>query len=369
MILQKKEYSTPKMKETLHPKKSFFRSSRKIVVVAVVVLGVLTLMIYFQVWKLFQDDFSGNPVIATVGQEKIYFNDFFSRFKMMYQGQWELLSPDEKTALAMGILDHMIQNKILLRETEKIGLPQNDELETKIDAMLDASLVNWDQQQYHLERNDITREEFRKRIEENIMALKVKELLLLKEMMRVSDQEIDTYYQNNIQDFTVEQATFHLRQLVFDSHRLGQKVFLQLQKRSSFEDEFEKLRKKGQECPEILDLHELTLEDLEPEEAQLITKANEGDFVSFTHENGEYIIDQVVEKKEKGILPLAKVSEEIKNSLLAEKHNQAFEKWLHSQYDTLPVRIQRDILIGKLSSAQVTNNMQGYEEDNELFLE
>ncbi|MFC1851911.1 SurA N-terminal domain-containing protein [candidate division CSSED10-310 bacterium] len=293
-----------------------------------------------------------NPVIATIGTHSILCDDFLALYRQLYSKQWEMLTAEERKILASELLHTMIQAKIMLAEAKRLGIDKDEKVTSSVDNII-AVLLSGRNQRYIQSEQEYSTKELKNKMIHNFLIMKVKERMIAQEPISVTDADIEQYYQSRPADFVIDKSTVHLKQLVFENTRTGQATFRNLKRGSSFEKEIVRLQKRGQECPELIDIGIIEFDELEPEEMDNISITNEDEYVAFLHRNGEYIINLVVEKKMKGKIELEKVRTKIEEIIRNKKQNDIFQNWMDIQYKKLPVKVYQNIVDSALTIENV----------------
>jgi peptidyl-prolyl cis-trans isomerase C len=188
-----------------------------------------------------------------------------------------------------------------------------------------------------LKQNNITEEELRDDIQENLPVQKVQEQV--SKDAKPTDGEIQKYYEQNkkAQFTTPEQAC--VRHILFakDQKKKAEDVKKQLQD----DGDFAKLAKEYSQDPGSAakggDLGCLGKGETVPPFEEAAFAAKEGEIVGPVKTQFGYHLLEVTDKKPQQVRPLSEVESQIKSQLASEKQSEAFSKWLDEQ------KKQRDV--------------------------
>jgi peptidyl-prolyl cis-trans isomerase C len=196
-----------------------------------------------------------------------------------------------------------------------------------------------DQKAYEqaLEQNNITEEELREDIRENLPVQKVQEQVTGN--AEPSDEEIQKYYEKNkeAQFTTPEQRC--ARHILFnkDQKQKAEDVQKQLEDGA----DFAKLAKENSQDPGSAekggDLGCLGKGETVPEFEDATFGAEQGEIVGPVQTEFGYHIIEVTDAKPEQTRPLSEVESQIRSQLSTEEESEAFSKWLEEQ------KKQRDV--------------------------
>ncbi|MBV9340359.1 MAG: SurA N-terminal domain-containing protein [Acidobacteria bacterium] len=158
---------------------------------------------------------SAQEVAAIVDGRKIYRGDLEKYFQNQTAGSNQPLSQEQATSLRLSILRELIENEILMRRAEKLGLLATDE---EIDRKLNEirSPYSREQFQQRLDEKKISLDDFRRDIRRALTADKV----LRKEVtskINITQQDIANYYQQNKTEFNLIEPRYHLAHILVTS--------------------------------------------------------------------------------------------------------------------------------------------------------
>jgi len=154
----------------------------------------------------------GGDVMATVDGRKILRSDVDKYFDNQVASAQQAPTGEQATALRLNILHQMIDDEILMRRAEKLGLLATDE---EVDRKFNEIRSPFTQEEFdqRLKDRKITLADFKRDIRRSITVDKV----MNKEVsskINVTDQDITDYYRAHKAEFNLIQAQYHLAQIV-----------------------------------------------------------------------------------------------------------------------------------------------------------
>jgi peptidyl-prolyl cis-trans isomerase SurA len=152
-------------------------------------------------------------VMATVDERNIFRSDvdkYYDNYQASSSQQES--TAEQATALRLQILHQMIDDEILMRRADKLGLLATDE---EVDRKFNESKAPFTQEQFEQRLKDrkITLADFRRDIRRSITV----EKLMNKEVsskINITDQHITDYYSAHKSDFNLIEPRYHLAQIM-----------------------------------------------------------------------------------------------------------------------------------------------------------
>ena len=152
-----------------------------------------------------------NDLAATVDGRKIYQTDVEKYYQNQTSGSDQQPVGEQATNLRLNILHELIDNEILMRRAEKLGLlATDDEVERKLNEL--KSPYSNEQFQEKLKQKKITLDDFKRDLRRSLTVDKV----LNKEVtskINVTDQDIAAYYNAHKSEFNLIEPQYHLAQI------------------------------------------------------------------------------------------------------------------------------------------------------------
>lgn len=150
----------------------------------------------------------GGDVMATVDGRKIFRSDVDKYYDNNVASSQPAPTGEQATALRLNILHQMIDDEILMRRAEKLGLLATDE---EVDRKFNEVKAPFTQEEFdkRLQERKITLVDFKRDIRRSITVDKV----LNKEIsskINVTDQDISDYYNAHKSEFNLIEPQYHL---------------------------------------------------------------------------------------------------------------------------------------------------------------
>jgi len=149
--------------------------------------------------------------MATVDGRKIYRADVEKYYQNQTAGSNQQPVGEQATSLRLSILRELIDNEILMRRAEKLGLIATDEeVESKLNEI--KSPYTKEEFDARLKEKQITLDDFKRDLRRSLTVEKV----LNKEItskINVSDQDIANYYNAHKAEFNLIEPQYHLAQI------------------------------------------------------------------------------------------------------------------------------------------------------------
>lgn len=154
----------------------------------------------------------GGDVMATVDGRKIFHSDVDKYYDNNVASAQQAPTGEQATALRLNILHQMIDDEILMRRAEKLGLLATDD---EVDRKYSEIKSPFTQEEFDKRMQDkkITLADFKRDIRRSITVDKV----LNKEVsskISVTDKDISDYYNAHKGEFNLIEPTYHLAQIM-----------------------------------------------------------------------------------------------------------------------------------------------------------
>ena len=155
---------------------------------------------------------SAEEVAAIVDGRKIYRADLEKYFHNQMAGSNQPLGEEQAISLRLSILDELIENEILMRRAEKLGLLATDE---EIERKLNEARSPYNPQQFKqwLDERKLTVDDFKREIRRTLTADKV----LHKEVtskINITSDDVANYYKQHKAEFNLIEPRYHLAHIV-----------------------------------------------------------------------------------------------------------------------------------------------------------
>jgi peptidyl-prolyl cis-trans isomerase SurA len=154
----------------------------------------------------------GGDVMALVDGHKIFRSDVDKYYDNNVASAQQAPTGEQATALRLNILHQMIEDEILMRRAEKLGLLATDD---EVDRKFNEFKAPFTQEEFdkRLQDQKITLADFKRDIRRSITVDKV----LNKEVVskiNVTDQDISDYYNAHKAEFNLIEPQYHLAQIM-----------------------------------------------------------------------------------------------------------------------------------------------------------
>jgi peptidyl-prolyl cis-trans isomerase SurA len=154
---------------------------------------------------------SGGDVMASVDGRKIYRADVEKYYQNQTSGSDQQPVAEQSASLRLSILRELIDDEILMRRAEKLGLlATDDEVEKKLNEI--KSPYTQEQFDQKMKEKKITLEDFKRDLRRSLTVEKV----LNKEItskINITDQDITNYYNAHKSEFNLIEPQYHLAQI------------------------------------------------------------------------------------------------------------------------------------------------------------
>jgi len=154
----------------------------------------------------------GGDVMATVDGRKIFRSDVDKYYENNVASAQQTPTGEQATALRLNILHQMIEDEIVMRRAEKLGLLATDD---EVDRKYNEIKSPFSQEEFdkRLQEKKITVADFKRDIRRSITVEKV----LNKEVsskINITDQDITSYYNAHKGEFNLIEPQYHLAQIM-----------------------------------------------------------------------------------------------------------------------------------------------------------
>ena len=154
----------------------------------------------------------GADVMASVDGRRIYRADVEKYYQNQTSGSQQQPQAEQATNLRLNILRELIDDEILMRRAEKLGLLATDD---EVDKKLNEIKSPYSQEQFNakLKEKKLSVDDFKRDLRRSLTVEKV----LNKEItskINVTDQDITNYYNAHKSEFNLIEPQYHLAQIL-----------------------------------------------------------------------------------------------------------------------------------------------------------
>ncbi len=153
----------------------------------------------------------GDDVAAVVDGHKIYLSDVEKYYQNQTAGSNQRPVGEQATTVRLNILHDLIDNEILMRRAEKLGLLATDE---EVDRKLNEIKSPFSAEDFaaRMKEKNITLDDFKRDIRRSVTVDKVMNKEVTSKI-DVSDQEISDYYTAHKAEFNLIEPQYHLARI------------------------------------------------------------------------------------------------------------------------------------------------------------
>jgi parvulin-like peptidyl-prolyl isomerase len=149
-----------------------------------------------------------SDVAAMVDGHKIYLADVEKYYQNQTAGSNQRTAGEQATTVRLNILRELVDNEILMRRAEKLGLLATDE---EVDRKLNEIKSPFSPEEFagRLKEKNISQDDFKRDIRRSVTVDKVMNKEVTSKI-NVSDQEISEYYNAHKAEFNLIEPQYHL---------------------------------------------------------------------------------------------------------------------------------------------------------------
>lgn len=271
-----------------------------------------------------------------VGISKNWYNFFIDLNKQQYGDQYNSLNEEQKKQMQEGVIDQLITEEVLYQEAKSQGIsfPENS-----VDEQFNQILQNYENKEAFisdLEKDGLNEEVFRDYLVRNGVINKLLDQEL-KEQTEISEQEMNSFYNENTQYF-MQPEQVDARHILFVTEELDD-----AEKEEAFEKaqriretlingaDFEETAKEVSEGPSAQNggkLGTFSKGQMVPAFEETAFALNVGEISEVVETRFGYHIIQVTDKIEATQLPFEKAKPTIEKYLTQVKQEEAFKSYL-----------------------------------------
>lgn len=283
-----------------------------------------------------------NTIVAKIGNEKITKGEFDKRMVYekarfeAYYGEGFLDKQENQEYLKevkSNVLDQMVQEKLFIIKANEFKIVPdektlNDEVMKKID---EAIKFAGDEKKFNdqLSQLKLTLDDYKQMVKDSIIFEKLYESQT--KDIKVTDDEINTYYHENAYDYTEKPNVMNVSHILLSTEEEAKKVKQELDKGANFEE----LAKKYSTDPGSKDkggaLGDVNYNDKSYDKDFMFAAINlpEGKISPPVKTQFGYHIIKVNKKTEYPLIPIDKVKNEISSLLLEQKKSEKFQNMVN----------------------------------------
>jgi len=287
---------------------------------------------------------SGLPpqIVAEIDGDSITVTEFKEELSSVIEGYQPHPSQQDQETLQKlkgTFLDQLIEKRLILHEARKMGITVNDE---EVEEALESIKKGYPRGGFEevVGGKEITLTQWKERLRQRLLIEKVINRVS-QTTSPIDEHTLREYYEKHRKEFVVPEQV-RVRQIVVRNIEDAKRIERRLKRGEPFE-ELAKRHSSGPEAEEGGDLGFFGPGDM-PEEFEIVFSLKVGETSSIVQSPYGYHIFQVVAKREQAELGPTEVIEEIKNRILREREEKAFQGWLIEVKKKAKIRVNHKAL-------------------------
>ncbi len=282
-----------------------------------------------------------NRIVAFVNDDVITLHELHNKIREMTGFDANLLrerNPRQYHDTRRMVLERLIEDRIALEKIREMGIRVGEgEVDAAIERIKRDNRRTDDEFESMLKNQGLTREEYRKKIKEEIQQRMLVDYEV-KSRIIIRDEDIEAYYEENKDQFQrkpgIELATIFLlsknpndSQAVAELEKKGAELLEKLRNGADFA-RMAKAHSNGPAADEGGYLGRFNPDQLEPEVRQVIENTPEGGISDLIIKPNGIQIIKVLDKGGTGVVPLERARDAIHRILFNEEIERRYEKWI-----------------------------------------
>jgi len=268
---------------------------------------------------------TGSPVLIRVDGRSVTLEQFKKGFAKTLPAD-EKLTEEERGDLERSYLVQVIDRELALAQADQLGLSVAPQ---EVEAALLEHRRDYPDSAFEqmLKERGITLEDWRMELEKGLLMEKVVRQAVY-DQVHVEEPEIEAYYQEHRNEFD-RPAQVRARQIVLGSREEGERVLGRLRQGEPFA-EVARECSLSPDAEQGGDLGFFSRGEMPPEFDAVVFTLPVGRLSDLVQSEYGFHLFLVEERREAMRLTLTAVHDEIRDTLLAEKEEQAYQQWLQS---------------------------------------
>ncbi len=309
------------------------------------ILLLLSLIFFLEAcWKKDVDPLSAT--VALVNEEVITVAELSA---LLPENEEDAGQKDEKAstqdteALRRGLLDQLIERKMLLQEAKRLDITLSETEITQQTALLMHGMDKAHFFQY-LSEQKIEQAAWEKSTHENLLIEKLLQQLVGEndeKRLMLSDQAVRAYYENNREQWHVGER-LKLKQIIVDDEKKAKVLHKNLLEGADF-DKMAGLHSIQTQTENDKRPTYLTREEL-PLAFDPLFQNDVGSISEVIKTPFGYHLVRIEEKQAEQILPFQEIEEKLHQTLLNRKRERVYSEWIEKLHRRTEVRINEELL-------------------------
>ncbi len=271
-------------------------------------------------------------VIAVVNDEVITLQELQQEMEkdlIQRGGMRPELSDQQRKDLKNQVLEFMINNILFQQEAQRLGIRvSNSEVDNRLQQIEQEHGLTRQDLQNFLEAQNMDIQEYRQWLKEEIIRSRLLRAMVRQKVV-VTQEEIETYYEENIQEF--EKPAQVALQIIL--HRDKEKLANIRDRISSGQLDFQEAAHEFSQAPSADqggDLGSLAWKDLSPAWQNILQDLEPGEMSEVFPVQNDFALIRLREKQIDDKLSLQDVREEIRNRIFERKLEQRYQEYVQT---------------------------------------
>ncbi len=278
-------------------------------------------------------------VVLRVNGRKVTIEQYRAALKRLLPEGTTNIGPEELKALKRNLIEQLIEEELILREAERLGIKVSDsEVRAEVrtikrgyakKAFNDAIVARYGNM-----------EKWRDEIRKKLLIRKVVDRVI-NSRIKGSEEEAKAYYEENIDDYVVPEQV-RARMILVKTEDEAREVLKRLKK-----EDFAKVAREVSISPEAQnggDLGFFSRGEMPKEFEDVVFKLKKGQISGIVQTPYGYHIFKVEERKKGRKLRFEDVKERIMEKLKREKADMEFRKWMLELKKTAKIEVREGLL-------------------------
>ncbi len=313
--------------------------------------SLVIILIIFSIYLKPSFAITVDRVLATVGNEVITLSDYKQFVRTIdIDEEGFIENPD---VIDEGILNRLIEDRIILQEAKNKGIEANEEeINAWIQAFKEENALTQEEFEKMLADEGLNIEDYKEIARNNLIALKLINLNIDSKVV-ITDKDIESYYNEHKNKFIKKPATVEVEAIflrlkkdasvteITDLKQRSLKILYMLKQGANFDllvDEYSDEPLKSQAGR----LGEFTEGQLIPALERKVFSMKKGEISEPVWANDGVYILRLIDKKDITYKSIEEVRSEIYSILFDQKREKLFNDWIKNLWEKYSVKIKRD---------------------------
>ncbi len=272
-----------------------------------------------------------------IAQQESLYSQFGQDFNELLEG---ISGNYYELRLKSQAMDTLIRQTLITQEANNRGInPSQEEVNSRYDKELNSLLEqqNWNLEQLKsaLSAQGRTYDEFQETVKTNIESQLKQEQLRSEVTGEIdpTDEELETYYQENIDTYVQSPSRVRASHLVYDTQTKATTVLDAVQTGSESFDDYAADQ-------ENVDMGWFERGQKSPAVEELAFSLEKGEVGGPVETNNGWEILRVDDKQEKVVPPLGEIKDQVRSDYVSQKEDEKYEEWYNEVNESADIQIQ-----------------------------